>query len=80
MEYEISDKKIATYWRWGAYYLITFEDGSSAFVTIDKSEGGREWCTVWIEYDKEGKCLYNDTANGKRVSFIMSDDEARKGV
>lgn len=79
MEYEISDKKIATYWRFGAFYLLTFEDCTSAFVTIVKSEGGREWCTVWLESDQNGKTTYDDK-DGKHVSFIMSDDEARKGA
>ena len=80
MEYEMSDKKIATYWRFDAFYLLTFEDFTSAFVTIDKSKDGREWCTVWKEGDQEGKITYDNNDQGKRVSFIMSDDEARKGA
>lgn len=80
MEYKMSNKKIALYWRFGAFYDINFEDGTSAFVTIVKSEGGREYCIVWREYNKKGERTYYSPDQGKYVSFLMSDDEARKGA
>jgi hypothetical protein len=77
-DYKESELQIKTYWRWGAFYLITFNDGSSAFVRIDFSYNGREYCAVDSMYNKQGDKIFEDKNMETLISFIMSEDELNK--
>lgn len=53
--YSLSDLKVKVYMRWGAYYLLGFEGGSSAFVSIDFSKNGLDFCTVYKFWQGPGE-------------------------
>lgn len=76
--YKESELQIKTYWRWGAFYLITLEDDTFAFVRIDFTYNGREYCAVDSMYNKQGKKIFEDKDMDTLMSFIMSEEELRR--
>lgn len=78
MDYIETNLRIVWYWRWGAFYLLTFDNGERAFVSIDKSVNEREYCTVWNYYNADYEETYHADKDGKLMSFLMSYDEIKK--
>ena len=78
MDYIETDLRITHYWRWGAFYLLTFENGERAFVSIHNSKNDREYCTVWNYYNADYEETFHADKDGKPMSFLMSYDEIKR--
>jgi hypothetical protein len=74
-DYLATELQIQTYWRWGAFYLLTFTNKQYAFVSIDFSYEGREYCSVDSFYDSNGNLILENKDMTTRWSFAMSKDE-----
>lgn len=76
--YLATELQVQTYWRWGAFYLLTFTNKQYAFVSIDFSYEGREYCSVDSFYGSDGNLLFKSKDMTTRWSFAMSKEELER--